>query len=181
MAALFNPLYQATSAASNDNPSSYLHTWNGTIAPSQALTNDTRRIISDAKRQGIRLARPSDARCKPVVTRTNISLRDKAKAKTKGKDKSGLFILSPGVPDTGFCRTEGKAYDAVVCAILLRCWHYNRATFQVSSRRAWENWTEGRRLYFDTFREEAVMPSGMLDRARIEQRRRLSTLRRRSR
>jgi hypothetical protein len=79
------------------------------------IAEDARRIISAAKKQGIKIA-GSDGKGKPEITKSVIALNG------KGEEAYESFILTPyeGEGWDHFCKTARMPYDLVVSAILIR-------------------------------------------------------------
>jgi hypothetical protein len=51
----------------------------------------------------------------------------------------------------GFCKTAGKPYDSVVCAVLMLLKVTFGNAYVVTSDGNWSDWSEGRVLYTETF------------------------------
>lgn len=127
------------------------------------LGTDTKRIIAEAERRGIRLG-DAFGENEPEFTELRFALNG------YGEDSYETFAWPSVVtraewdtsPDDEWVfactKTQYRPYDAVVCAILIRAKRIYGDGLRVSSDGSWEDWAEGRELYEAVFGMEAPKP-----------------------
>lgn len=92
----------------------YMHYWDHGAIDAETwnkITADVRKILKTTR---VPLLREYDERgTKPFVSSDEIRMNG------AGDDGHETFLLTPAEATFEFCKTAGKPYDAVVCAILI--------------------------------------------------------------
>jgi hypothetical protein len=76
-----------------------------------------------------------------------------------GKDSHETFHMNSTDTGFAFCKTVGKPYDTVVCAILIRAKFHFGDAIEISSDGDWNDWKPAQLLYETVF---DIQPNSVL-------------------
>ena len=108
------------------------------------FSEDAKRIIETAIEAGIPLG-DGFGNGIPFVSPSEITFNG------VGDDSHETFSINSSETGFNFCKTNGKPYDAVVTAILIRAKFYFEGAIRIKSDGDWTDWEGGQLLYETVF------------------------------